>query len=119
MRKIICAIAASAVLGCSGDGSSTGPSTTGTTVTVGNNSFTPATLSVPLNGSVTWTWNSAGVEHNVTFQSGTSSATQGAGSFARNFPTAGTYSYVCTIHAALGMSGVVNVGGGGGGGGGY
>jgi plastocyanin len=129
MRKLICAIAASAVLGCSGDSSGPGESgNSGTTVTVRSNFFDPATLNVPVNSTVTWTWNSGGVEHNVTFQSGTNSATQATGSFARAFPTAGTFTYVCTIHAGLGMTGVVNVtastggtggGGGGGGGGGY
>ena len=64
------------------------------------------------------------MEHNVTFQSGSSSATQGSGSFARAFQAAGSFPYVCTIHVAEGMTGVVNVsagtggtGGGGGGGG--
>jgi plastocyanin len=81
---------------------------------------------VPVNSTVTWVWNSGGVEHDVTFQTGPSSGNRSSGSFPRTFQTAGTFAYVCTIHGAQGMSGVVNVtagtggaGGAGGGGGGY
>ena len=127
------AAVAAAVLGCSGGGSPSQPSDMGgggPTVAVGNNRFDPATLTVPVNSTVTWRWNSGGVEHNVTFQAAPSSGNQSSGSFARTFQTAGTYAYVCTIHGAQVMSGVVNVtagtggtggggGGGSGGGGGY
>ncbi|HJR15463.1 MAG TPA: plastocyanin/azurin family copper-binding protein [Gemmatimonadales bacterium] len=122
------AIYAAALIGCSGDNGPSDPGNdqnTGSTVTVANNAFDPASLDVPLNSTVTWVWNSGGVEHNVTFQAGPNSPTQGSGSFPRTFPSAGSFPYVCTIHQALGMSGVVNVaagtsgtGGGGSGGGG-
>ena len=131
-RHRLAAVAA-AVLGCSGGGSPSQPNDMGgggPTVAVGNNRFDPATLTVPVNSTVTWQWNSGGVEHNVTFQAAPSSGNQGSGSFPRTFQTAGTYAYVCTIHGAQVMSGVVNVtagtggaggggGGGSGGGGGY
>jgi plastocyanin len=116
------------LLACSGDD---GPSDPGTgdggnvTVTVSNNSFAPATVSVPLNGIVTWNWSSQGVEHNVTFETGPASGNRTSGTFSHTFGTAGSFPYACTIHAAQGMSGVINVstgssgdGGGGGGGGG-
>lgn len=132
MRKLLATLAAVAALGCSGDGDATGPPNAGNnsrTVAVRNNLFDPATLEVPVNSTVTWTWSSDGVEHNVTFQTGPGSDNRTSGSFARTFPTAGTYAYSCTIHGAQGMSGVVNVtsgtggtggdGGDGGGGGGY
>jgi plastocyanin len=120
------ALVAAAVLGCSsgGGGLSAPPDTgnSGMTVAVRNNLFDPATLEVPVNSTVTWVWNSGGVEHNVTFQSGPSSGNRTSGSFVRTFQTAGTYAYVCAIHGAQGMTGVVNVaaraGGGGGSGGG-
>jgi plastocyanin len=129
--RLLAAVAAAAVLGCSGDGG--GPSAPGAgnnsrTVAVRNNLFDPAGVEVPVNSTVTWTWSSEGVEHNVTFQTGPGSGNLSSGSFARTFPTAGTYAYSCTIHGAQGMSGVVNVtsgtggtggGGDGGGGGGY
>jgi plastocyanin len=126
---LLAAWATVALLSCSGDGGSTEPGNGGGTATVAvvNNSFSPSTLGVSVNSTVTWQWNSAGVEHNVTFQTGPNSATQTSGSFSRAFTAAGSFPYACTIHAAEGMTGVVNVttgtGGGGGdddgGGGGY
>lgn len=38
--------------------------------------------------------------------------------FSLSFPTAGTYQYICALHADSGMVGIINVGTGGGGGGG-
>jgi plastocyanin len=116
-------VVAAALLSCSGDGSPSEPDGTGDTgVTIGvrNNLFDPATVQVPLNSTVTWQWSSGGVEHNVTFETGASSPNRSSGSFSRAFQTAGSFAYACTIHAAEGMSGVVNVtaGTGGTGGGG-
>lgn len=112
-----------------GSGPSEGDQPGSGDVTVANNSFTPSTLNVTVGSTVTWVWNSGGVEHNVTFDDGENSATQGSGSYLRSFSQTGAYPYHCTIHGAA-MSGVVNVGptsgggggdggGGGGGGGGY
>ena len=126
--RLLPAMAAAALLGCSsGDSSPTQPGDTGgsgPTVAVRNNLFDPATLQVPVNSTVTWQWNSGGVEHNVTFEAGPSSGNRTSGSFPRTFQTVGAFAYVCTIHGAQVMSGVVNVtagtggtGGGGGGGG--
>ncbi|HKO16442.1 MAG TPA: plastocyanin/azurin family copper-binding protein [Gemmatimonadaceae bacterium] len=95
-------------------GPSPGPSNG---VTVSNNQFSPASTSVPVGTTVTWTWNSCSndpysgqtcVSHNVTFDDGTSSQTQSSGSFSRTFTTAGTYRYHCTIHGTA-MSGTVQV----------
>jgi plastocyanin len=113
---------AAVLLGCGG-GSPSQPTDTGgsgLTVAVRNNLFDPATLQVPVNSTVTWQWNSGGVEHNVTFQTAPSSGNQTSGSFPRLFSTAGTFPYECTIHGAQVMSGVVTVAGttGGSGGGG-
>jgi plastocyanin len=133
-RRLLPIGAAAALLACSGDSSPSDPAdngNTGPTVTVRNNLFDPSPIEVPVNGTVTWVWNSGGVEHNVTFETGPSSGNRSSGSFPRAFAAAGSFAYVCTIHAAEGMSGVVNVtaptggtggsGGGdtGGGGGGY
>jgi plastocyanin len=116
------AAAALAALSCGGDNGPNEPGDTGgngaLTVSVGNNVFTPASLGAPVNSTVTWQWNSAGVAHNVTFQDGPASGDRTTGSFPRTFSAAGTYSYVCTIHAAEGMTGTVNVSAGGGGTGG-
>ena len=113
-----------------GPDSTTGPMDTGgNTVTVGNNFFSPAALSVAAGTTVTWSWAPGAVEHNVTFDDGQHSATQSSGSFPRTFSAAGTYPYHCTIHGAAVMHGTVTVtsgstggtggGGGGTGGGGY
>jgi len=130
-KSLLTTVAVAAWLGCSGDSGPSQPGDTGDsgpTVAVLNNLFDPATLEIPLNSTVTWQWNSGGVVHNVTFQSAPSSGDRASGSFARRFDAAGSYSYVCTIHGAQVMSGVVNVaagaggtggGGDGGGGGGY
>jgi plastocyanin len=110
-----------AMLGCSGDSGPSDPGDTGNngpTVTVANNLFDPASLNLSANGTITWVWSSGGVEHNVTFQDGPTSGNRSSGSYQRTFPTAGSYPYVCTIHGAQGMSGVVTVAAGAGGGGG-
>jgi plastocyanin len=110
-----------------GSDSTTGPTNgQGNTVTVGNNFFSPADLSVAPGTTVTWTWAAGAVEHNVTFEDGAHSATQSSGSFPRTFSAAGTFPYHCTIHGATAMHGSVTVtsggtggnGGGNGGGGG-
>ena len=117
------AVACASVVACGGGGDkSTGPKpppVTGNAVTVSNNLFTPANVSVSSGTTVTWTWDSCSggdaygngqscVSHNVTFDQGSSSATQSRGTFARAFPSAGTYPYHCTIHG-LSMSGRVVV----------
>ena len=102
-----------------GSDSTTGPTNSGgNSVTVGNNFFSPADLSVAVGTTVTWNWAPGAVEHNVTFDDGQHSATQSSGSFPRTFSAAGTYPYHCTIHGAAVMHGTVTVGGTGGGGGG-
>lgn len=81
---------------------------TAASVTVSNNSFTPRCTTVQAGTTVTWTWDSGGTLHNVTFNSGSNSGDQGDGSFARAFPTAGTFAYTCTIHGQA-MSGEIRV----------
>ena len=119
MRSTHLLASAAFLVGCSGSDSltDTDDEPAGSTVTVSNNVFTPSTVVVAVNGTVTWQWSSGGVEHNVTFPEGPSSGNRSSGSFPRTFQAIGTYSYVCTIHAAEGMTGVVNVGATGGTGG--
>ena len=121
--RLLAVLGVGATLACGGD-DTTDPGTNGGdfTVTVGSSTFTPSSLSVPVGSTVTWQWNSSGVEHNVTFQDGSPGASSRAsGSFPRTFSTAGNFPYLCTLHP--GMAGQVTVtagstGGGGGGGGG-
>lgn len=130
-------LATMVLLGCGSDGpSGTDDQPDENTVQVTNNQFSPTPISVAVNETVTFEWNSAGVVHDVTFTDGTFSPQQGAGSFSRTFAAAGSFPYRCTIHVGEGMTGVVNVtaatggaggagagggggGDGGGGGGGY
>lgn len=77
-------------------------------VLVQNNRFQPTELQVGPGTTVVWSWASGGVQHNVTFEDGVASGTQGSGTYQRTFQTAGDYPYVCTIHGA-GMTGIVTV----------
>ena len=90
-------------------------------MTIGDQSFAPGTVTVPVGTTVTWQWaactdNGYGgyagcVSHNVTFDDGSNvaSATQSSGTFSRTFASAGTFKYHCTIHGANVMSGQVVV----------
>jgi plastocyanin len=122
-RIILAALASLATLACGSDGGNPTDGGPDGDITVSNNAFTPAAFSVAASGTVTWAWNSGGVQHNVTFDDGENSATQGSGTYQRTFTAAGSYPYHCTIHGAA-MSGTISVtaagsgtGGGGGGGG--
>jgi plastocyanin len=119
-------IGLAAAIGCS-DSSGTG--TTGPnptpgpvgSVTVGNNFFRsahngsrPATDTVAVGQTVTWTWTSTGsVAHSVQSQGTpafTSSAilTGNGMSYSMTFTAAGTYHYDCAVHGSA-MSGTVVV----------
>jgi plastocyanin len=80
---------------------------TSTSISVVDDAFSPVATTVPVGSAVTWTWNGR-LRHNVTFDDGAASLTQGSGTYVRTFATAGTYPYHCTIHG-LGMSGTVTV----------
>jgi plastocyanin len=112
---------------CGGGGDATGPTngnpsspsnpstpstptapTVTTAVGVGDDFFTPNNIQVSPGATVTWTWASTAALHNVTFADGVASATlAGGSSYSRTFSTAGTFSYVCTLHG--GMTGSVVV----------
>jgi plastocyanin len=78
-------------------------------VTVGNNYFSPAAITVPRGTTVTWQWAPDASSHSVTFDDGESSAVRDAGSFSRTFDFTGTYTYYCTVHGRAVMSGAVEV----------
>lgn len=83
-----------------------------TTVQVANNSFTPQSITVPLNTSVTWEWSTTTLPHNVTFDvvagaPGNIPDRTAVGSVARTFTSVGTFPYQCTNHG--GMTGTVTV----------
>jgi plastocyanin len=68
-----------------------------------NSSTDPATDTIAVGGSVTWTWAAGSISHSVhstgapTF---TSSAIMATGSYAFTFSTAGTYQYNCAVHGS-------------------
>jgi amicyanin len=70
-----------------------------TAVAIQNFAFSPATVSVKVGSTVTWT-NKDGEAHNVTTSSGPlhSPTMQPGAVFSYTFTTAGTYRYLCTIH---------------------
>lgn len=79
-----------------------------TTVQVGDNFFSPSSITVATGTDVTWQWQGALV-HNVTFGVGGPSdiPDRASGSVQRTFNTSGTFNYVCTNHP--GMNGSVTV----------
>lgn len=120
IRMHLVALAAlSIIAGCGGD--STSPNNTNNNnnnnnqngaptadVTVYNNYYQPASITVSAGTVVTWTWASQGVEHTVTFADGTTSDQLASGTYSRTFTAAGTYPYHCVIHGTA-MSGTVTV----------
>jgi plastocyanin len=70
-------------------------------VLVENNSFSPQSVVIQSGGTVTWTWNSGGVQHNVTYTSGptprpTGSGTKGTGDHSSAITIVGRYDFACT-----------------------
>jgi plastocyanin len=92
----------------SGSPASAAPAAGGSAVTIANFSFAPATITVPVGATVTWTNNdSAG--HTVTAGDGSfkSGKLASGATFSQTFAAAGTYAYHCSIHAS--MTGIVTV----------
>ena len=111
------AIAGAAVAGCGSDdgddaGAAGGYGTSGgsaaMTATVGMEgiSFVPEAITVAAGGKVTFD-NTSTITHNVTFDDVKSGTLEVGDDYEREFPDAGTFSYVCTFHA--GMKGTVTV----------
>jgi plastocyanin len=81
---------------------------TGSAVSIVNFSFQPATITISVGTTVTWT-NTASTGHTVTADAGSfKSNTLGPGvTFSQKFATAGTFTYHCSIHPS--MKGTVTV----------
>ena len=80
-----------------------GSSAPGTSsVTIDNFSFSPATITVPVGTTITWT-NRDDVPHTVvnTDQAFKSKALDTDEKFSHTFDKAGTYSYFCSIHPKM------------------
>ena len=83
------------------------PAAGGPTVSIVDNEFDPASLSVSAGDAVTWT-NNGQNPHTVTFADGNDSGNLTAGmTFEETFDTAGDFTYVCRIHGN--MQGTITV----------
>ena len=93
-----------AVVGLSGFAPRLALASTITNVSVGDNFFSPASVSINVNDTVRWTW--TGLNTHSSTGPGTPALwdtglhTNGF-TFSRVFSSAGTFAYVCTLHAAL------------------
>jgi plastocyanin len=108
------AVAALGLGACGGSdepAASTAPQASGgTTVTVGDNSFTPANLKVAVGDTVTFE-NDGAIAHTATAAEGAdfdSGSIAPGDTFTFTASKAGTVSYVCTFHP--GMQGTIEVG---------
>ncbi len=104
------------LMACSDDENGTTPAngssddngdTPANTVGMTPSSFTPAQLTIEVGETVTWN-NTDSMLHTVTSDDGLFDANvQPGASFTYTFDTAGTYTYVCTLHP--GMNGTIVV----------
>jgi plastocyanin len=77
----------------------TAVASSGPTVKVTDNKFSPKTLEIGVGDTVTWQFK-GGVKHNVSGKGFPGKATK-RGSYARTFNSAGTYAFTCTLHAGM------------------
>lgn len=87
---------------------STSPAS-GDAITIANFAFAPASLTVKVGATVTWT-NMDSATHTVKWDDGSQgsgSLTAGAAPYTRTFDKAGTFTYHCGIHSS--MSGTIVV----------
>ena len=87
--------------GGGGGGGGSGPPSSAT-VTIGDNYFSPSSITVAVGGTVTWNWGGYNT-HNVTFSGSdiAGSGNKSSGTYEHTFATAGTFNYTCTQHAAM------------------
>ena len=93
------------------DTRSTGVASTTATVSIGDNFFNPASLTIAVGDTVQWVWG-GGAGHEVRFNAAAGAPANcpltGLGVCARVFPQAGTFGYYCSPHLP-GMVGQVTV----------
>lgn len=73
-------------------------------VSIADFAFSPATVTVSVGDTVTWTNNDAGVPHTVSSDSGSELASgqlSGGASYQKTFSAAGSYAYHCDIHPSM------------------
>jgi plastocyanin len=91
-----------------GSATTTAPAAGGTAVTISGFAFAPASVTVKVGDTVTWT-NKDSVPHTVTAADGSfnsGSLAQGA-TFSFTFQKAGTFTYRCTVHPTMAPATVI------------
>ena len=94
--------------GGGGGGGGNTCASTSTAIVIGDNFFNPDCTTVGPGATVTWTW-TGGVAHNVIFADASigNAGDRTSGTIQRQFPTAGTFTYQCSLHAGMNGSIVV------------
>lgn len=85
-----------------------GPAHAQEAVSMEDDFFSPATVTVTVGGTVTWT-NTGDNPHTTTGPTWDSGIMSPGDTFTETFNTEGTFDYVCEIHVAQGMVGTVIV----------
>jgi plastocyanin len=106
-RLVLAALLLVPLLGACGGSDGDTPAAAAGHVNVVDNKFEPKTIEVAPGDTVTWDFKGS-AQHNVKGEAGLDSGNMKEGSYEHQFNSAGTYSYVCTIHP--GMTGKVVVG---------
>ncbi|MDX6739550.1 plastocyanin/azurin family copper-binding protein [Actinocorallia sp. A-T 12471] len=88
--------AAAPLAGCA----SAPPPAPAAVVTVSNIAYSPATVTIPVGGSVRWDFADDGILHHV-MGDGLDSGIVGTGSYTHTFNAPGTYSYHCSVHTVM------------------
>ena len=79
------------------------PGSTNYDIAINDLSFQPATLTIKVNDTVTWT-NKEAMEHTVTSDTGeevSSLSLSNGDSYIHTFENAGTYEYHCELHSSM------------------
>jgi plastocyanin len=126
MRRLALLMGCAAMLAACGDEDDDGNDPPANTIQVVNNDFTPSTLTVPVGATVTFSWPSGSVNHNVVPWASNEAPIpaspnqpellDGPTSFQATFNNPGTFRYFCSIHGSVsdtgelsGMAGSVTV----------
>jgi plastocyanin len=84
-------------------------------VTITDNAFNPATLSITMGDMVTWTYSGSSAHTSTSGSACTgdgkwnSGTLSNGGTFSHTFSTAGSNPYFCTFHCSIGMTGSITV----------
>lgn len=107
---IVACVAAVALIGATAGGAASAPAPKPARVTINDFFFGPDAVTIKRGGSVKWVWSSLNAyPHDVHLKQGpkglkkkatySTKTTAIAGAhFQKQFPTAGTYKFICTIH---------------------